>query len=88
MTSKNQRPIWAPRIPKGLLRRLYEYDASGICDEELIDKVGFGLYSRCLSFVQAVEAFHGNATCPFCGTKIHHPQKKDFILHGPNCDWE
>ncbi|MEW6750488.1 MAG: hypothetical protein AB1505_05855 [Candidatus Latescibacterota bacterium] len=30
-------PTWAPRVPKARIRRLYETDARGVCDEELID---------------------------------------------------
>ena len=32
---------WAPRVPKEKIRRLYEQEAQGILDEELLDEVGF-----------------------------------------------
>lgn len=88
MTIRSNLPQWAPRLPKGLIKRLYELDALGIYDEELIDKVGFGLLWRCQSFIQAVEAFYGQAACPNCGKKIHHNRDKDFLLLCTDCQWQ
>ena len=34
-------PRWAPRVPQDKVRRLYETDARGIYDDELIDDVGY-----------------------------------------------
>ena len=47
---------WEPRVPKRKIRLLYETDAKGIYDEELIDDVGFALLARCQSFREAMEA--------------------------------
>jgi hypothetical protein len=33
-------PTWAPRVAQNQIRRLYEVDAAGIYDQELIDQVG------------------------------------------------
>jgi hypothetical protein len=44
-----------------LIRRLYENDASGMLDAELLDKVGWALYSRCDSFIAAEAARKGQA---------------------------
>jgi hypothetical protein len=41
------------------IRRLYETDAPGIHDEELIDEVGYGLLVRWGSFITAVESVAG-----------------------------
>ena len=38
-------PEWAPRIRQSLIRRLYETDALGIYDDELLDEVGWGIGS-------------------------------------------
>ena len=63
-----QAPIqWAPRVKPGLIRRLYDLDAQGIYDEELIDEVGWGLLARCQSFIDAVNAVAGRAVCHGCG---------------------
>ncbi len=44
-------PQWAQRVKPELIRKLYENDAHGWPDEELLDEVGFSLYSRCKSFI-------------------------------------
>lgn len=88
MYTRHELPTWAPRLPKGLIKRLYEYDALGIYDEELIDKVGYGLLWRCQSFIQAVEAFHGQAVCPHCNQKIPHNKDKQYMLRCESCHWE
>jgi hypothetical protein len=38
---------WSPRPRKDKLRRLYEQDALGIADEELLEEVGWCLHMRC-----------------------------------------
>ena len=81
-------PRWAPRIKQSLIRRLYETDASGIQDEELIDEVGWTLHARCASFVDAVEASLGRARCPGCGRIIAHDSMPDTVLRCAECGWE
>ena len=46
-------PRWAPRVRRSKIRRLYETDALGIYDDELIDDVGYALLARCRSFLAA-----------------------------------
>ena len=60
-------PTWAPRLKPYLIRRVYEGDAQGLLDSELLDKVGWALYARCESFLLAHEARNGRARCPVCG---------------------
>ena len=79
---------WAPRVRQQDIRRLYETDAQGIYDEELIDEVGWALHVRCQSFVVAVEASQGRARCPRCGQVIVHHHDKEQPLHCPGCGWE
>ncbi len=79
---------WAPRVRQRDVRRLYETDARGIYDEELIDEVGWALYMRCKSFIAAVEALHGRVTCPRCGEVILRNSKPEEILHCSACGWE
>jgi ribosomal protein L37AE/L43A len=81
-------PVWAPRIHQSLIRRLYETDAQGIYDDELLDEVGWGLLARCKSFIEAVEAFRGRAKCPVCGQIVPHHAGKEEILHCASCGWE
>ena len=81
-------PSWAPRIAQEDIRRLYALDAAGIYDEELLDKIGWGLKARCESFLNANQAVAGNITCPSCSGEIHHhaTSKKD-LLTCPSCQW-
>ena len=81
-------PVWAPRIRRSLIRRLYETDALGIYDDELLDEVGWGLATRCESFITAVEAARGRARCPVCGQVVLHHAGKDEVLHCDACGWE
>ena len=41
MSRSNRLPAWARRVPQRKIRRLYETDAKGIYDEDLIDEVGY-----------------------------------------------
>ncbi|MGC9468959.1 MAG: hypothetical protein ACP5HS_10245 [Anaerolineae bacterium] len=79
-------PTWAPRVRPEKIRRLYELDAQGIIDEELIDDVGYSLLARCESFIRANEAVAGRARCPNCGATVAHPAQKEELLQCP-CDW-
>ncbi len=87
MPKLNTHPTWSPRLPQSKIRRLYENDAQGIYDIELIDEVGFRLLARCQSFIDAVEAAQGMAACPHCGKKIPHNHDKAFLLECTACDW-
>jgi ribosomal protein L37AE/L43A len=81
-------PEWAPRLEQSLIRRLYEADAQGMPDEELLDEVGWRLRARCESFITAVAAARGRAQCPVCGQSVLHHAGADEILHCAGCGWE
>jgi hypothetical protein len=82
------RHIWAPRIKAHLIHRLYESDAQGRLDEELLDRVGWELYSRCQGFLQADQACKGSAVCPTCGETVLHGLRKNDRLLCTACGWE
>lgn len=83
------RPRWARKVPRSQIRRLYEADASGILDEELIDKVGWALRSRCDSILAVTAAHHGQVICPACGAAIRRERAwvADEVLECPACEW-
>jgi hypothetical protein len=56
-------PDWAPKVSPPQIRRLYETDACGVYDEELLIEVGSALYSRCLSILAATDR---RTFCPLC----------------------
>ena len=88
MEKRHTLPQWARRLPQEKIRRLYENDAKGIYDEELIDEVGFALLARCQSFIRAVQSTTGKATCPHCGKIIEHTLKSKDVLSCEACNWE
>lgn len=80
---------WAPRVPQDKVRRLYESDARGILDEELVDDVGYGLYLRCRSILRATEAGEGRVTCPRCGSVIVREEAdKTTVIRCGQCGWQ
>jgi hypothetical protein len=81
-------PTWAPRVKPHLVRRLYGNDAQGICDEELLDDVGWKLHARCQSFIEAMQAVQGQAHCPVCRAVIAHHFNSREVLLCPACGWE
>ena len=38
---------WARRVSRAKVRRLYQSDALGLLDRDLLDEVGYGMYARC-----------------------------------------
>jgi hypothetical protein len=81
------RPRWNPRVPQHQIRRLYENDARGILDEDLVQDVAIALYLRCQSILVATEAHEGQATCPRCGGKIPHDWNKNAVITCAGCGW-
>lgn len=80
-------PTWSPRVPQHRIRALYENDAQGIYDHDLIDDVGYALYARCRSFLDANEAVAGSAPCPRCNSRIAHDGRKQTLLVCGKCGW-
>ncbi len=84
----SERPTWAPRLPRREIARLYETDARGIVNEDLVNEVGYGLFARCRS-VLAVEEAYGErkVQCPSCRAQIRSDPRKDKIISCTACDW-
>src|SRR5262245_36480824 len=43
---------WARRLSKNDIYRLYQSEASGVLDEDLLEEVGIGFYARCQTIKQ------------------------------------
>jgi predicted RNA-binding Zn-ribbon protein involved in translation (DUF1610 family) len=84
------RPRWARKVPRSQIRRLYEADALGIVDEELIDKVGWALRERCDSILAVTAAHAGRVACPACGAAItrERPWRDDVPVACAACGWQ
>jgi hypothetical protein len=84
---------WHPRLPQWKLVRLYESDAKGLLDTELLEDVAVTLYLRCLSIIMVGEAEKGRVHCPRChnegrSTIIDRGKHgKEFQLICPTCHW-
>ncbi|HXH21795.1 MAG TPA: hypothetical protein VNN10_07180 [Dehalococcoidia bacterium] len=92
MSQKAQPLRWAPRVPQALVRRLYESEAAGRLDEELLDEVGIALYARCDSILKATEAHRGRLECPACRAEIidgrrDRFRRKEAPLSCGACGW-
>jgi len=81
---------WAPRVPQHSIRRLYATDALGIVDEELLDEVAYGLYSRCQSILTVTQAAEGKVQCPVCEYVIVRQNLADNqeVIRCPTCSWQ
>jgi predicted RNA-binding Zn-ribbon protein involved in translation (DUF1610 family) len=80
---------WAPRVERGLVRRLYESDARGRLDEGLLDEVFFGFLARCGSILVATEAAQGRVRCPRCSELVlRRGADRSELLRCEGCGWE
>jgi hypothetical protein len=90
VSDERERIHWAPKVQPGTIKRLYETDARGIVDEELIDDVGSALYERCRAVVMVTS---GWVPCPRCGLEFAlpaaaEPQGLTVTCPGPGCGWQ
>jgi hypothetical protein len=80
---------WAKRVSPAKIRQVYNLDAQGIMDEELIDDVAYAFYARCESILKVTEASRGRVKCPECGCVIlRHGVDKEQIIKCQDCSWE
>jgi hypothetical protein len=90
MTDSTTDPQWAPRLRRARLRRLYDLDAQGIVDDELIEEVAWTLYARCQSILEATAAVQGRVTCPRCRVVIPRRQSagREEVIACGACGWQ
>lgn len=77
-------PIWSGCVPQRLIERLYEGDAQGIVDEELINEVGYSLLARVESILVVTHRLGDRPICPRCRTRM---ARDDDVIHCAPCDW-
>ncbi len=70
MNTNSSKIHWSRRVSRDKIRRLYESDARGMLDEELLDDVGYGIYARCEDMLEVAEADRGRVKCRNCGNII------------------
>ena len=82
-----RKPDWAPKVPRRKIKQLYEQDAKGIYDVELVDDVGISLYARVDSILMVTSSNLGHPLCIECKAEMPNSYKKGFISVCPNCGW-
>jgi hypothetical protein len=87
---------WARRVSRAKVRRLYQSDAQGMLDLDLLDEVGYGMYARCRDMFEVQQARDsGQVPCRHCHTPIPrqghrwpHARRKAERLRCGACDWQ
>lgn len=84
MTADRSKARWSRRVSPDKIRRLYESDAQGMLDVDLLDDAGYGIYVRCRDLVEVAEAWRGRVKCWECGNTVLRRQGKqvEFTGHG------
>ncbi len=86
MREVDGRIVWAPRVTREKIRRLYEGEAAGLLDEQLCDDVAWAIWERCRDILIVTRAHTGEATCPRCESIVHHGWKHDVRMSCA-CGW-
>ena len=85
---------WAKRVSRRDIQRLYESDARGMLDEELLDQLTFAIHVRVSDMFEVREAQQtGRVKCRECGATVPQPYRmgapnKNNPLKCDQCGWE
>jgi hypothetical protein len=76
-------------VPRWKIRRLYEGEAAGLLDADLLDDVGLSLLERCRDILTATAAHRGRVRCPSWGSTVHRQtgRWRDEIVRCGGCGW-
>jgi hypothetical protein len=88
-TAPAERLRWAPRVRREKLRRLYEGEARGILDADLLDDIGTTIYCRCRDILVVSDAAEGRVVCPRCAGAVARERGDDpeQELKCGSCGW-
>ncbi len=79
---------WAPKVRRGKILKLYQTDALGLQDEDLVAEVGYDLLARCRSILMVTDA--RQVDCPSCQAEINCPAarwSRETPPVCPVCGW-
>lgn len=85
---------WAGKVSRRDIQRLYESDAKGLLDEDLLDRVMYAIHTRVQDMFEVREAQQtGRVKCRACGAPIPQPywmggKNKANRLTCPQCGWQ
>ena len=64
---------WSPAVPREKLKRLYESDAKGMLNSNLLDDVGYTIYARCLQSQEVWDLMEaGKIKCHNCSNILNY----------------
>jgi hypothetical protein len=78
---------WAPKVRPERLRRLYECDAAGRLDDDLLTDVGWALLARCESIIRVTRR---QVRCPVCADIVDvgaSAEDPDAVSACKTCGW-
>ena len=84
---------WAERVSRREIQRLYESDARGMLDVELLDEVHYAIYARVCDMMEVREAQQfGRVKCRHCREPVPQPYRmgsrnKSNVLECAKCGW-
>jgi hypothetical protein len=85
---------WAKRVSRRDIQRLYESDARGMLDEELLDEIHHAIHARVCDMFEVRQAQQsGLVKCRSCGALLKQPYRmggrnKNNVLQCDQCDWQ
>ncbi len=85
---------WAGKVSRRDIQRLYQSDAQGLLDEDLLEKVLYTIHARVCDMFELREAQQfGRVKCRSCGAPIPQPywmgsRNKDNPLACVRCSWQ
>jgi hypothetical protein len=85
---------WAKKVARRDIQRLYQSDAQGMLDEELLQEISGKIYLRVCDMFEVMDAQQrGRVRCRSCGARIPQPYRmgrlgKAALLHCKECGWQ
>lgn len=85
---------WAKRVARRDIQRLYESDARGMLDEDLLERVHYAIHARVCDMFEVREAQqHGRVKCRGCGGPVAQRyqmggRNKNNVLRCEQCGWQ
>ena len=68
---------WAERVAPGKIRNLYQGEAQGLLDTDLLLQVGWALWARARDVIEVSTAvLTGTLPCPECGAEAHRTRAR------------
>lgn len=85
---------WAKRVSRRDIQCLYESDAKGLLDTDLLDQIHFAIHARVCDMFEVREAQQlGRVKCRNCGRLVPQPYRmgsrnRENILKCEQCGWQ